>query len=239
MFCICELLQATTEGQPAPLCPYVRLWGCHPRLGLVPLLSGEGAKVSCLPTRQGNLLRASPGCSFLCFGAATLSYGATSLGSIHMFTVRLITNILQACMSILIHSHVLKNSPCAVHILHCMDIPSAEAVWVTSSFWKGKLWLVTSSKLEVLRQTFWKVLLYPIMCKASRFSPGPLYCGASRPTLLRTQRTGPQQVATTPFLCLILHRFSFQRHEGKGLEVLWPQAKYPPRRFQKLLLCIL
>lgn len=42
-------------------------------------------------------------------------------------------------MSILIRLHVLKNSPCAGHILHCMDIPSAEAVWVTNSFWKGNL----------------------------------------------------------------------------------------------------
>lgn len=100
-----------------------------PFLALVPLVSGEGGKVSCLPTRQGNLLRARPGHSFLCSGATTLSYGATSLGSMHMFTVRLITNISQVYMSTLIRLHVQKNSPCAGHRLHCMDIPSAEAVW--------------------------------------------------------------------------------------------------------------
>lgn len=93
----------------------------------------------------------------------------------HTFTVRLVTNISQAQMSTLIRLHVLENSPCAGHRLHCMDISSAEAVWVISSFWKGNLGPVTISKLEVLRQTFWKVLLYPITCKASRLSPALLY----------------------------------------------------------------
>ena len=83
---------------------------------------------SCLPARQGSLLRARPGHSSLCSRATTPSYGAASLGSMHMFTVRLITNISQAHMSTLIRLHVLENSPCAGHRLHCMDIPSAEAV---------------------------------------------------------------------------------------------------------------
>ena len=129
MFCVCELLWATTKDLPAPPCPCTRLWGCHP-------LSGPGS--SCLwgrregvlsPSKTGKLAEGKIGLLIPVLRSYNPELWSYQLGFNAHIHCSFNNKYFTVYMSTLIRLHVLKNSPCAGHRLHCMDMPSAKAVW--------------------------------------------------------------------------------------------------------------